>query len=158
MIEPHKVERFLSDLFQADGSIAMRAYSAYFIKTHREDIEKYIEGRVAISGANYSTVTWAKKVKKLLKKYRTRPRGYAYDPHRGTLESLYSQPLRSFRLSPTPRRSLTLAYRHQLARLAGYLASCALIVVVLWLGFYAKQAIEDFGEHWILRIESLMED
>jgi hypothetical protein len=42
--------------------------------------------------------------------------------------------------------------------LAGYLASGALIIVVLWLGFYAKQAIEDFGEHWILRIESLMED
>jgi hypothetical protein len=153
-VEDKEVELFLSNLFHSDNSTAARAYASYFITTYRRDIEAYIKNRISLSGANYGTVTWARNVGRLLRKYEYGPKGYVYNAHTGTLESLYAFPLqRPFRLSRDQRRSLTFATDRRLMLLAGYVVACLGIGTILLLGYAFKKAIDEFGEKWIAAIE-----
>ncbi len=143
------LERFLSDLFRADDTVAVRAYSAYFIKEFRDELEAFIDKKVAASGANYEMVKWAESARKRLLKYEQGPAGYIYNPDKGCLELLYTEPTKSFRLFPAIDESLTLANGQRFTRLAGYIISCIIAGVVLWMGLVIKQALEEFGHQWI---------
>ena len=153
-----ELERFVSRLFQPGRSTAARAYTAYFIAAYRDDIEGYIQGRISLSGGNYSAHVWAKKVRKLLRRQRHGPKGYVYNARNGTLDSLYSAPSRSFRLETRNRRSLTFEADHQFAVVVGYVVACVSIGVVLWLGWTVKVALEKFGANWVLSIEALLDE
>lgn len=144
-ISDQRVEEFLDSLWHPEPSLAQRVVAAYFIRTHDKVIEDFIRRRVALSGAAYSTVVWAKKTKKLLRKYRKGPRGYAYNPSLGTLETLYATP-RTFRLSGGHRASLTIPSRNPSAVVAGYVVAACCILFLLWMGYVLKNALEEAGE------------
>lgn len=91
-IDKDKVDAFVSSLWNAEHSLAHRVYAAYFIRTYSDEIKNYIDTRYSQSGANLDTVTWAKKTRQLLARYKKGPNGYAYNPTNGSLESLYAEP------------------------------------------------------------------
>ena len=155
-VDDERIEEFLDSLWQPRPSLAQRAVAAYFVRTHGEAIEAFINRRIELSGANYSTVIWAKKTRKLLKKAQKGPRGYAYNPGRGTLETLYAARPKTFRLSGQHHHSLTLPSRQPAVVWTGYVMASLCIVVLLWMGYVAKRTLEEAGEHWIEPIENLL--
>jgi hypothetical protein len=154
-IENEAIEQFVTRLFYPDRSTAARAYAAYFIKTYRDEIDVYIHSRINLTGS-YDSRVWAKKVNKLLRRHQRGPKGYVFNPNKGTLDSLYSRPCRSFRLERDHRHSLTFIADHRIAVIAGYIVACAGVAVVLWMGWTAKVAIEALGDQWVLSMETFL--
>ena len=152
-----KLSSFLSTLWHADRTLAHRAYAAYFITTYDAELQRHIEQRVSESGANLETQRWAKKTQALLAKYEKAPKGYAYNPKNGSLETLYAAPPRTLRLSGRAKSSLTFDSPRTLVRLAGYLMAIAGAIITLTLGYFAMRAINELGESWVLQIESALE-
>jgi hypothetical protein len=155
IVDDAKIETFLGSLWHPKTSLGQRVFAAYFIRAHGEAIDQFISNKIALSGANYSTVLWAKKTKRLLKKFQKGPRGYAYNPGMGTLETLYPE-ARSFRLSGGHHESLTLSSRRPAVVITGYVMACLAILVLLWMGYTVKKALEEAGEYWIGPYQSVL--
>jgi hypothetical protein len=151
-VHEERVEEFLDGLWHGERSLAQRVAAAYFIRVHGDAIEEFINRRISLSGANYSTVRWARKTRKLVARFRGGPRGYAYNPGLGTLETLHPSS-RSFRLSGRHHESFTLPSRRPAVALAGYLVAALCLAAVLWLGFFLKGALEEFARQWSAQIE-----
>lgn len=155
-VDDERVEEFLDSLWQPRPSLAQRVVAAYFIRAHGEAIDAFIDRRIGLSGASYSTVVWARKTRKLLKKARKGPRGYAYNPSLGTLETLYADRPKTFRLSGEHRQSLTLASRKPAVVTTGYVMASLCILALLVMGYVVKKTLEEAGEHWIEPLETLL--
>ena len=156
-VEDPRLEEFLTDLMHAENSVSSRAHTAHFIKTHRKELENYIDRKVSLSGANYATVRWAKKIRKTIERREKGPAGYVYDAKSSGLHTLYKGPPQSFRLTHEHSNSLTFASRRRFARLIGYIAIFLCIAATFWLGYVMKKAIEEFGDQWVMAIERAME-
>ncbi len=127
-----EIDSFLSGLVSEPDSLEKKAYSAYFIKTYRKDIDSFLRLKQSLSG-KAADKTWAVNMRKNIARYSRGPKGYYYNPHKGSLES--ASKTESLKLSPTVQYSCTFATQDRTLRLVGYAIIIALALFLTWGAF-----------------------